>query len=79
MAWDKGDITTDITSQIHAKGGPKANKLQAETDNLQEGVAINAKVKSRATANQVLKQKNYPIKIFFFHTRPHLHLHILFL
>ncbi len=56
MAWDKGDITTDITSQIHAKGGPKANKLQAETDNLQEGVAMNAKVKSRATANQVLKQ-----------------------
>ena len=56
MAWDKGDITTDITSQIHAKGGPKANKLQAGTDNLQEGVAVNAKVKSRATASQVLKQ-----------------------
>ena len=29
MAWDKGDITTDISSQMHAKGGPKANDIQA--------------------------------------------------
>ena len=29
MAWDKADITTDITSQLHAKGGPKANEIQA--------------------------------------------------
>jgi len=56
MGWDKGDITTDITSQIHAKGGPKANKLQAGTDNLQEGMTINAKGKTRATASQALKQ-----------------------
>jgi hypothetical protein len=58
MAWDKGDITTDITSQVHAKGGPKANKLQAGTDNLQEGVAMKAKVQETATASQVLKQNN---------------------
>ena len=36
MAWDKGDITTDITSQLHAQGGPKANKIQASTE-LTEG------------------------------------------
>ena len=29
MAWDKADITTDISSQLHAKGGPKANEIQA--------------------------------------------------
>ena len=29
MAWDKADITTDISSQVHAKGGPKANEIQA--------------------------------------------------
>ncbi len=29
MAWDKPDITTDISSQVHAKGGPKANEIQA--------------------------------------------------
>ena len=29
MAWDKADITTDISSQMHAKGGPKANDIQA--------------------------------------------------
>ena len=29
MAWDKSDITTDISSQVHAKGGPKANEIQA--------------------------------------------------
>ena len=56
MAWDKGDITTDITSQVHARGGPKANKLQAGTNNLQEGVAMEAKVQKTATASQTLKQ-----------------------
>ena len=49
MAWDKADITTDITSQVHATGGPKAN-------NLQEGMAKNAKVQKRATTSQILKQ-----------------------
>ena len=29
MAWDKPDVTTDISSQVHAKGGPKANEIQA--------------------------------------------------
>ena len=29
MAWDKADITMDISSQVHAKGGPKANEIQA--------------------------------------------------
>ena len=56
MAWDKGDITTDITSQVHATGGPNANKLQAGTGNLQEGMATTAKVQKRATTSQVLKQ-----------------------
>lgn len=56
MAWDKADISTDISSQIHATGGPRANKLQAGTDNLREGVAMTAKVQTRATASQVLKQ-----------------------
>ena len=56
MAWDKGDITTDITSQVHATGGPNANKLQAGTDNLQEGIATTAKVQKRATTSQALKQ-----------------------
>lgn len=56
MAWDKGDITTDITSQVHATGGPKANKLQAGTGNLQEGIATTAKVQERATTSQALKQ-----------------------
>ena len=56
MAWDKGDIATDITSQVHATGGPKANKLQAGTDNLQEGIATTAKIQKRATTSQALKQ-----------------------
>ena len=50
MAWDKGDITTDITSQAHAAGGPKANKLQ------EAGIATTAKVQERATTSQALKQ-----------------------
>jgi hypothetical protein len=50
MAWDKGDITTDITSQVHAAGGPKANKLQ------EAGIATTAKVQERATTSQALKQ-----------------------
>ena len=50
MAWDKGDITTDITSQVHATGGPKANKLQ------EAGIATTAKVQERATTSQALKQ-----------------------
>ena len=50
MAWDKGDITTDITSQVHATGGPNANKLQ------EAGIATTAKVQERATTSQALKQ-----------------------
>jgi len=50
MAWDKGDIATDITSQVHATGGPKANKLQ------EAGIATTAKVQERATTSQALKQ-----------------------
>ena len=50
MAWDKGDIATDITSQVHAAGGPKANKLQ------EAGIATTAKVQERATTSQALKQ-----------------------
>ena len=58
MAWDKGDITTDITSQLHAKGGPKANTIQASTeltegDDLHEGAKI-TDAKPRLTASQVL-------------------------
>mgnify|MGYP001215520404 CR=1 FL=1 len=53
MAWDKADITTDITSQLHATGGAKANELQASTDDLQKSMMD---PKSRATASQVLKQ-----------------------
>ena len=58
MAWDKGDITTDITSQLHAQGGPKANKIQASTeltegDDLHEGAKI-TDAKPRLTASQVL-------------------------
>ena len=58
MAWDKRDITTDITSQLHAKGGPKANKIQASTelakgDDLHEGAKI-TDAKPRLTASQVL-------------------------
>ena len=55
MAWDKADIATDITSQLHATGGAKANELQASTDNLQES-AMQAKAKTRPTTSQVLKQ-----------------------
>ena len=50
MAWDKSDITTDITSQVHATGGPNANKLQ------EAGIATTAKVQERATTSQALKQ-----------------------
>ena len=50
MAWDKGDIATDITSQVHATGGPNANKLQ------EAGIATTAKVQERATTSQALKQ-----------------------
>ena len=50
MAWDKADITTDITSQVHAAGGPQANKLQ------EAGIATTAKVQERATTSQALKQ-----------------------
>ena len=49
MAWDKPDITTDISSQVHAKGGPKANDLQA------------TKHEAKNTAkklNQVLKENH---------------------
>ena len=53
MAWDKADITTDITSQLHATGGAKANELQASTDDLQKSMMD---PKSRATTSQVLKQ-----------------------
>ena len=53
MAWDKADITTDITSQLHATGGAKANELQASTDDLQKSMMD---AKSRATTSQVLKQ-----------------------
>ena len=53
MAWDKADITTDITSQLHATGGAKANDLQASTDDLQKSMMD---PKSRATTSQVLKQ-----------------------
>ena len=53
MAWDKADITTDITSQLPATGGPNANELQASTDDLQKSMMD---AKSRATTSQVLKQ-----------------------
>jgi hypothetical protein len=46
MASGVGGVTTDITSQIHAAGGPKANKLR-------EGIA--EKVEKRDDASQVLK------------------------
>jgi len=57
MAWNKADITTDITSQLHSTGGAKANTLQHGTDNLQES-AMKSKVKSRATTSEVLKQND---------------------
>ena len=53
MAWDKGNITTDITSQLHAAGGAKANDMQASTDDLQKSMMD---PNSRATTSQVLKQ-----------------------
>ena len=53
MAWDKADITTDITSQLHATGGAKANQLQASTADLQKSMMD---AKSRATTSQTLKQ-----------------------
>ena len=56
MAWDKGDITTDITSQLHAQGGPNANKIQASTELTKAG-DLQAQItdaKPRLTASQVL-------------------------
>ena len=59
MAWDKADISTDITSQLHKNkttgGEAEAKKLQHTTDNLQES-AMKAKVQPGATTSQVLKQ-----------------------
>lgn len=51
MAWDKADITTDITS--HSTVRAKTNYLQASTDELQKSTMD---PKSRSTASQVLKQ-----------------------
>ena len=59
MAWDKPDITTDITSQLNAAGGTKANKIQASTELTKAGGDLQAQVtaaKPRHTTSQVLKQ-----------------------
>ena len=57
MALDKANLATDISSQVRANGGPKASTIQSGTDNLQES-AVKAKVRSRATTAQLLKQND---------------------
>ena len=58
MAWDKADITTDITSQLHATGGAKANEIQSSAKLTKAG-DLQAQItdpKARHTTSQVLKQ-----------------------